>query len=354
MGWYEGNQRALPWRETRDPYRIWVSEVMLQQTRVDTVIPYYHRFLRRFPNVAALAAADREEVLKAWEGLGYYGRARNLHRAARMVDDELDGVVPGDRKAFQRLPGVGDYISAAVLSIAFNQPFAVVDGNVKRVLARICKIETPVNTSPGHKSVQKKADALLDRSRPSLFNQAVMELGALVCTPAEPDCGACPVSSFCRAFRDGSVSEFPRKQKKKATPTRTFAVGVVRDNAKMLIVRRPSRGLLGGLWEFPGGEIGSKETPEEACIRGIREQTGLVVDAGAFVARVRHAYSHFKVVMNVYVCGLVSGEIRLNGHADHRWAALHELAAHPFHKAVHKFLPLLEEAIKRNAESSFS
>ncbi len=318
----------------------------MQQTRVDTVIPYYHRFIRRFPDISALAAADREEVLKAWEGLGYYGRARNLHRAARMVAEDLDGAVPEDRKAFQRLPGVGDYISAAVLSIAFNQPFAVVDGNVKRVMARIYKITAPMNTSTGHKGVQKKADALLDPSRPSLFNQAMMELGALVCAPAEPDCRSCPVSSFCRAFRDGSVSEFPRKQKKKATPTRTFAVGVVHDDKKVLIVRRKSRGLLGGLWEFPGGEIGSKETPEEACARGIREQTDLEVEVGAFVTRVRHAYSHFKVVMNVYICGLASGEIRLNDHADHRWAALRELEAHPFHKAVHKFIPLLEEALE--------
>ncbi len=352
MGWYEASQRSLPWRETGDPYRIWVSEVMLQQTRVDTVIPYYHRFIRRFPNVSALAAAKREEVLKAWEGLGYYGRARNLHRAARVVDQRLDGVVPRDRKAFQRLPGVGEYISAAVMSIAFNQPFAVVDGNVKRVLSRIYKIKKPVNTTPGHKSVQEKADALLDRTRSSRFNQAMMEVGALVCTPAEPDCGACPVSSLCWAFRDGSVSRYPRKQKKKATPTRTFAVGVVRADKQVLIVQRASRGLLGGLWEFPGGEIGTKEAPEEACIRGVREQTGLAVETDAYVTRVRHAYSHFKVVIDVYLCRLVSGEIRLNGHADHRWAALHELEAHPFHKAAHKFIPLLEEALASRDSAS--
>ncbi|MEZ4568646.1 MAG: A/G-specific adenine glycosylase, partial [Desulfobacterales bacterium] len=200
--WYAENLRHLPWRGSADPYHIWVSEVMLQQTQVATVIPYFKRFCQAFPDIRALAAADLQDVLKLWEGLGYYARARNLHKAAKIVTDQYNGRIPDDADGFMALPGVGDYIGAAVLSIAFDRPLAVVDGNVKRVLARLFEIDAPVNVSASYKIFQSCANLLLNAEDPGTFNQAVMELGALVCRPSGPDCRVCPLAGWCGAFKN--------------------------------------------------------------------------------------------------------------------------------------------------------
>ncbi len=205
--WYLKNHRALPWRETHDAYRIWVSEVMLQQTQVKTVLPYYKTFIRRFPDVITLAGARQQTVLKAWEGLGYYARCRNLHHAAKVVRNEHAGEIPDDMEAFRKLPGVGEYIAAAVMSIAFDQPFAVVDGNVKRVLARLFEIDAPVNKSNTLKIFRSVAQNLLDSDQPETFNQAVMELGAMLCKPKAPDCIPCPVHCACEAYKNQTTGE---------------------------------------------------------------------------------------------------------------------------------------------------
>lgn len=341
MTWYQDTHRRLPWRETNDPYAIWVSEVMLQQTQVTTVIPYYHRFMTRFPTVAALAQSDQEQVLKLWEGLGYYARARNLHKAAGVVEDQFDGRVPGDKKKFKALPGVGDYIAAAVLSIAFGVPLAVVDGNVKRVLARLYTLENPVNHGPSHKEFQAVADMLLERSHPATFNQAMMELGALVCTPGTPRCLVCPLTPYCFALKKDVVANHPRRNKTKAVPTNHIAVGVVERDGRLLITRRQSEGLLGGLWEFPGGKVEKNETAPVACIREIKEETGLEVAVISHLTRVKHAYTHFKIEMDVYQCRYVAGQVFLTGPVDHRWITPGEIDAYPFPKANHKFIPLL-------------
>ena len=236
--WYRANQRDLPWRRSNTPYHIWVSEVMLQQTQVKTVLNYYHRFLTKFPGIQRLAAADLQAVLKAWEGMGYYARARNLHRAAKTVMQDHGGRIPDQWETFRSLPGVGDYIAAAVLSIAFNQPYPVVDGNVKRVLARLHKIYAPVNRPGSDKQFKKAAARLLDPGRPGDFNQAMMELGALVCKPRNPLCDACPITRMCRAYQTRQVDQFPKRQKLKATPQYHIAVGVIYKNRRVLITRR--------------------------------------------------------------------------------------------------------------------
>ncbi len=341
MGWYERNRRPLPWRETDDPYRIWVSEVMLQQTRVNAVIPYYHRFLERFPDIHRLADADSQEVLKLWEGLGYYARARNLHRAARRVVAEYQGRVPDDWHIFLTLPGVGEYIASAVQSIAFDHPHAVVDGNVKRVLARLFRMEEPVNLSASWRRFRETATALMDPDRAGQFNQAVMELGALICLPKQPDCPDCPVQSHCSAYRTDQVASYPRRVKKKPVPTRKMAIGVVHRDDTLLIVRRKNEGLLGGLWEFPGGEIRKGETAEAACVRAMKEQTGLGVAPEAWLTRVRHAYTHFKVVAEVFHCRYVAGDVDLNGPVDYRWIRPDQIGTYPFPKVNHGFIPLL-------------
>ena len=343
LAWYDQHQRDLPWRATGDPYRIWVSEVMLQQTQVNTVIPYYHNFMGRFPSVQDLAKADLQDVLKLWEGLGYYSRARNLHRAAGIVVQQFKGVVPHQKDLFQQLPGVGDYIAAAVLSIAFDQGLAVVDGNVKRVLARLFKIEAPANVPASMPVFRGFADKLLDHRRSGSFNQAMMELGALICKPGRPDCESCPVCFMCKAYQSDCMGEFPKKVKKAATPRYRLAVGVVFKNGKVLITQRQLNGLLGGLWEFPGGKIEKGESAQAACLREIKEEVNLTVRIDHHLTRVNHAYTHFKITMDVFCCTYLNGRVRLNGPAAHQWIRLPEIDKYPVPRANHKFIPLLKK-----------
>ncbi len=340
--WFARHQRKLPWRETCDPYAIWVSEVMLQQTQVKTVIPYFLDFIAAHPTIRALAEADLETILKSWEGLGYYARARNLHKAAGIVTRDMGERVPDNYKAFLSLPGVGNYIAAAVQSIAFGRPFAVVDGNVKRVLARLFTIHTPINTPGAHKAFQDTSDRLLDREDPGTFNQALMELGALVCTPKSPRCGACPLSQNCRALAENRISDFPVRVKKEKVPTHPIAVGIVRNGEKVLITRRKLNGLLGGLWEFPGGKVEKGESPENACAREILEETGLCVRVDTRLTRIKHAYTHFKIEMDVFYCTYLGGEVCLEGPIDYAWVSPSELESYPFPKANLKFLPMIQ------------
>jgi A/G-specific adenine glycosylase len=341
LNWYMSNHRDLPWRRTTNPYHIWVSEVMLQQTQVKTVVPYYHIFLQRFSSLERLARSDLQAVLKVWEGLGYYARARNLHRAAGRVLTHHHGMLPDNWEDFRKLPGAGDYIAAAVLSIAFNKPHSVVDGNVKRVLARLLLIEEPVNNSKSTKIFKAAADRLLSLQDPGTFNQAIMELGALVCKPQRPLCSACPVQKMCLAYETRRVGEYPKKLKRAPTPQFKIAVGVVFKNEKVLITRRKPEGLLGGLWEFPGGKIQDKERAKDACIREIKEETNLIVGADTHLGRIKHAYTHFKITMDVFCCSYISGKVKLNGPVDHRWITLDKLDDYPFPKANHKFFPEL-------------
>ncbi|MGD9084419.1 MAG: A/G-specific adenine glycosylase [Desulfobacterales bacterium] len=342
MKWYRVNQRDLPWRRSNNPYHIWVSEVMLQQTQVNTVLSYYRSFIKAFPSVKRLAAADSQSVLKIWEGMGYYARARNLHRAARAVMQEYGGKIPNSWTAFHGLPGVGDYIAAAVLSIAFDQPYAVVDGNVKRVLARLHKISAPVNQPQSNSTFKAAADKLLDVHRPGTFNQAIMELGALVCKPRNPSCDVCPLNKRCQAYQTQQVTDFPKRKKRAATPQYHIAVGVVFKNNRVLITQRKSEGLLGGLWEFPGGKIRDGESAEAACIREIKEEANLAVEIDHHLTQVKHAYTHFKIIMEVFCCKYVSGRVYLRGPVAFRWIRIDEYQKFPFPRANHKFIPMLE------------
>lgn len=320
---------------------------MLQQTRVNTVIPYFERFCKKFPDIKTLALSDPGDVLKLWEGLGYYARVRNFHKAARLVMEEHNGKIPDNREAFMALSGVGDYISAAVLSIAFDRPLAVVDGNVKRVLARIFEIDAPVNVPAAYKVFKSAACELLDEIDPGTFNQAVMELGALVCKPGRPDCGICPVVKWCRAFKDQHVDNFPVKKKKAPVPHHHMAIGIVFKNDTVLIVRRPEEKMLGGLWEFPGGRVQKKESAEAACARIIEEKVNLHVAIESRLTRIRHAYTHFKITADIFICSVISGRVRRNGHTNHCWAALNKLAQFPFPASNHKFIPeLIKERMR--------
>lgn len=342
LKWYKKSHRKLPWRETEDPYLIWVSEVMLQQTQVETVKPYYERFIKKFPTVKALANADLQKVLKVWEGMGYYSRARNLHKAAKIIKEELGGEVPDNYQQFRQLPGVGAYIAAAVQSIAFQQTYAVVDGNVKRVLARLFAIKAPVNDAKSYKVFQQKASQILNQNNPGTFNQAIMELGALVCRPQNALCTKCSVAQFCAAFQTNSTDKYPVRRKRKPVPQYHAAIGVVSKNGKVLITKRKESGLLGGLWEFPGGKIQDGETAQQACIREIKEEVNLKIEVQNYLTQVKHAYTHFKIMLDVFQCRYVSGKVKLNGAVDYRWIRLNEIEKFPFPKATHKFVPMLK------------
>jgi A/G-specific adenine glycosylase len=337
LNWYQKNLRKLPWRETKIPYRIWVSEVMLQQTQVKTVVSYYHNFIRQFPTIKKLAEADLQAVLKAWEGLGYYARARNLHKAANIVIKEHHGKVPKAYEDIRTLPSIGDYVAAAVLSIAYKKPYAVVDGNVKRVLARLFCVNETVNTSSSHKLFQEMATTLLEESKPDIFNQAMMEIGALVCKPETPECALCPLTKYCCAFIKAVTRDYPKRVKRAKTPTYHTAVGVIFKKDKMLIAQRKPDGLLGGLWEFPGGKVKRKEAVESACLREVKEETNITAKIVKPITKVKHAYTHFKIVMDVFCCEYQSGRVKLNGPVAHRWIRMNEIEKYPFPKANHKF-----------------
>lgn len=350
LAWFDTHSRKLPWRETKDPYRIWVSEVMLQQTQVKKVLEYYQKFITRFPKVDNLAAAPLQDLLKTWEGLGYYARARNLHKAAQAVVEDLEGEIPADYATFRKLPGVGEYIAAAVQSIAFNSPYAVVDGNVKRVLARLFLIDAPINHSASAKIFQEKADLLLDRSAPGNFNQAMMELGATVCRPQAPTCIVCAVNTGCRAFQTARQEEFPVRRKPKPLPEYHIVAGVIHKDDRILITQRKPAGLLGGLWEFPAGKIRVEETVEQACVRTMREETNLLVESIEYLIRVKHAYTHFKIVMEVFHCHYQSGEVALNEAVDYRWITVGQIDQFPFPSSNHKFIPLLIQGVEDSNE----
>ncbi len=283
VAWFTHAQRPMPWRETRDPYRVWLSEIMLQQTQVATVIPYYERFLARFPTVQALAAAPLDDVLKLWAGLGYYSRARNLHRGAQKVAQEFSGIFPDSLDAIRTIPGIGEYTAGAVLSIAYQKPEALVDGNVARVLSRMLLLDGDWRTGPGKKTVwiearKLVADAHAQKINPGDFNQAVMELGATICSPRSPECPRCPVSGFCRAFKDNRQSEFPKLKARAAVPVWKLNAWVVRDEqGQILLHRRKDSGLFGGLFELP----------MERARRGTPPRTGTPL-----LARLKHVLTH--------------------------------------------------------------
>jgi A/G-specific adenine glycosylase len=329
LSWYRSAGRDLPWRRTRDPYAIWVSETMLQQTRVEAVIPYYERFLARFPDVGALATADLDDVLSLWAGLGYYSRARNLKRAAEQVVTRFAGRVPDGVDILRELPGVGRYTAGAIASIAFGHPAPIVDGNVARVFARLLGLREPIESSAVKARLWEEAGRLADGPSPGDLNQALMELGARVCTPRAPRCDSCPVSRFCDARAAGDAESLPvRAPKREPKQLHTVAALVLR-RGKALAVQRPAKGLLGGLWELPGGEIAARERGPAVLERVLRERTGLDVAKVTRAGRFDYAFTHRALRITVYRCESAGGRVQLDGWDRHRWIAPETFAELP-------------------------
>ncbi len=338
LHWFRENKRDLPWRRTRDPYAIWVSEIMLQQTQVLTVIPFYYRFMDAFPSVGGLASAKLQDVLKIWEGLGYYARARNLHKAAQIIMEKYSGGFPDNLDDVLKLPGIGRYTAGAILSIAFDKPIPILDGNAARVLSRVLLFEEPINTHGAKEKLWQAAKSLLPADNPGEFNQALMELGALVCTPQNPSCEACPLQEICLAKAAHREREIPIRNKTKQIPHVHVSAGVIWKDGEILITLRPTDKMLGGLWEFPGGKCKMGESFEACALREISEELGIEVEVTEHFMDVKHAYSHFKMTLHMFHCRYISGKPVLNGVDAFQWVTPEGLLKLPFPAADGKVI----------------
>ena len=343
LRWYGPNGRDLPWRRRRDPYAVWVSEIMLQQTQARTVESYFGRFLLRFPDLEALAQARLDDVLKAWEGLGYYGRARNLHRTAKLVRRHYGGRLPATAEELAALPGIGPYTAGAIASLAFGRDEPVLDGNVIRVLTRLFLIRDDVTRPRTRNRLWRLAGRLLPVGRAGQFNEALMDLGALVCTPRQPGCPRCPVRKDCRALTAGRQLDVPVRKRRKPLPHHQIAIGIIWRGELVLIDRRKPEGLLGGLWEFPGGKCEPGESLADCVAREVREELGIQVSVGKELMTVRHAYTHFRVTLHAFVCRYVGGRARAIGCYGLKWVRMKELERFAFPAANRRIIDALRE-----------
>ncbi len=335
LDWYRREARDLPWRRTRDPYRVWLSEIMLQQTRVETVVPYYRRWLEVFPDVETLARSGEDAVLKQWEGLGYYRRARNLHRAAKQLVESGSGF-PTTAAGWLGIAGVGRYTAGAVASIVFGEQVPVLDGNVKRVLARLDAIEQSIDDAKVTAALWRRAEILVPPPHPDVspkpsspndpgdFNQALMELGARICVPRRPRCLLCPVEAVCRGRAAGLAPMLPVRAKKGAVPHRVWVAALIVRRGRILFAQRPP-GLLGGLWELPTRAVAEDEARSSVVERLLVEDLGLTGRVGEEVAQVNHAFTHFRVTIHLFAVAGVGGRARAIRHQEVRWQPRDEL-----------------------------
>jgi A/G-specific adenine glycosylase len=344
LTWFKANARDMPWRDDPIPYRVWVSEIMLQQTQVTTVIPYFNRFMTAFPTVDILASANQDQVLKLWEGLGYYSRARNLHRAAKQVVDVHGGEIPNDFDTIRTLSGIGDYTGAAIVSIAYGKAYPVVDGNVLRVYARFMDRKDNISKGPTRTAFFEALTPFIQGSHdPSSFNQGMMELGALVCTPKNPKCEPCPLSDTCVALKKGLTNTLPVKAKRAPVPHYEIVVAVIWRDDKFFVQKRSEDKMLGGLWEFPGGKQEKGETHEEGARREVLEETGWRVVGGKRIGAIKHAYSHFKITMTAFEYDLSAEEPTVpETESEWRWIRWEERDDFTFPKANLKLFELMK------------
>ncbi len=341
LNWYRKKARDLPWRRSKDPYSIWVSEIMLQQTRVEAVIPYFNRFMDAFPRVEDLAAAKQDHLMKLWEGLGYYNRAGNLLKGAVYIVKELEGQVPQTVEEWLKVPGVGQYTAGAVTSIAFDRPVPILDGNVKRVLSRLFAVKRNIEDTKTKEACWLAAEKLVPQKHAGDFNQALMELGATICLPSQPKCGRCPASTYCAGFASGHPTNYPVKKKKAKVPHVQVVAAVIKKNGRFMLGKRPEGKLLAGLWEFPGGKVEPGETNEAALIRELQEELGIAVAVSGKLAEVNHAYSHYRVTLHFYVCHIIKGKPKTLYHSELKWIPKSRLDEFALPKANLKMLHLL-------------
>ncbi len=354
--WHARRQRALPWRSAppgaRDPYAVWVSEIMAQQTRLTVVVDYFNRWMARFPTLESLARADQQEVLKLWEGLGYYSRARNLHKAAQLLTCEHAGDLPRTRRELLRLPGIGEYTAGAILSLAYGLPEPAIDGNVRRVFSRLWDIEDRIDTPAAQKKIASLARNLVEASpQPAAANEALMELGALLCRPRNPLCKDCPLQSSCMSRARGVQDLRPVRAPRKQTPHADFAASLIWQGAPgdspFLIARRLNDGLLGGLWSLPGGRCEAEDKDLHACLRrSIRRKLGLSIAVTEPLTTIEHAFTHFRMTLHAFHARIRCGTPRAIDYQDWRWTTLDEAEQLPFSVPDRKITDALRGSIE--------
>jgi A/G-specific adenine glycosylase len=337
LDWYQIHKRSLPFRDVEDPYKIWLSEIMLQQTKVSTVIPYYRKWIFKYPNISSVANSDLEDLLKMWEGLGYYNRCRNFHKASKVICDQHKGYIPDDWTSFISLPGVGEYTASAVLSIAFGKKYAVLDGNVKRVMFR--QLGFKKSSTQNMKRVKNRLKKLIPDFKPGDFNQSMMELGATICFPRNPKCGNCPISSSCIGFKNRKPEAYPTKNKKSVIPEYHFISGFLWDGENFLIRKRETNLMLGGLWEIPNFKINVDEEPILTFVKKVKKDLHLDIKMKEKLGEVKHRYSHFSVLVSVYSCKIINKE-SLNKEKQ-KLIIPREIASFPFSNVNHKIFSLM-------------
>jgi A/G-specific adenine glycosylase len=341
LTWYAVHGRDLPWRRTRDPYAILVSELMLQQTQVATVIPYYQKWLQQLPTLTACAEAQPQVIFKLWEGLGYYRRATYLHQTCQKIVQEYGGQIPQELKILMTLPGIGRTTAGGILSHAFNLPTPILDGNVQRVLSRLFALTTPPHRN--QKQLWHYSQRLLDPVAPGRFNQALMDVGAGVCLPKDPQCGRCPWQNGCMSAQSQQQHDLPVREPGKEIPHRTIGVGVIWNaQGQVLIDQRPSTGLLANLWEFPGGKVEPGESIPDCIRREIDEELGIDIQVGEHLITVNHRYTHLRVTLVVHHCFYRRGTPQLRGCQAYAWVALPDLCRYPFPQANQKIIQALQ------------
>ncbi len=340
LDWYYQNKRDLPWRNNKDPYKIWLSEVMLQQTQVETVIPYYQRWINKYPTLMDAARASEHQLLKIWEGLGYYNRCRNFHKSVKIVRGDYGGHVPDELSEFKKLPGVGDYIASAVLSIVYGKQYPALDGNILRVLSRILrkKINSPYN----RKTIHNHLDKWMKWGHSGDINEALMDLGSAICRPNQAHCHECPVSSYCGAVITGHPELYPTPPTKKKSPCHHVVTGVIWEKNKFLILLRENKKHLGGLWEFPGGKVETGESKIKALKREINEECGISVSVEEEIGSFKHVYTHFAIQMTSFHCRIKNGN-QVKTNQAFRWIDLFQIKDYAFPRANHKIFSLMRK-----------
>lgn len=350
LSWFRATKRDLPWRQTYDPYHVWISEIMLQQTQMDRGVKYFKRWVERFPSVVDVAKASEDEILKYWEGLGYYARARNLHKAAKEIVEHFSSVVPADYQTLLQLPGIGPYTAAAIASIAGNQDVVVVDANVNRIFARLLDIEEPVKNSGVQKLIRRTCESLLPKGKARSFNQALMDLGGLVCTPKQPSCSTCILQKGCQAFANGTVLKRPVLKAPAQTVYVARSVAVIVRGRKVYMQKRKKSAVWGGLWEFPGGQVVVQKGEEAVTIdlaKEVKKDSGLEVLINSKVIAVSHQYTHHKIELSAYHCSLENSSARrakLTNCTQFRWLTLEELDEVSCNSGVRKVINFIKES----------
>ncbi len=346
LAWFRQTKRDLPWRQTYDPYHIWISEIILQQTQMERGVEYFRRWIARFPDVAAVAAADEQEILKLWEGLGYYARARNLHKAARRIMLEHAGQIPCAYAVLRTLPGIGPYTAAAIASIACEQDIPVVDANVARIFARLFDLDEPVKERTCRERIEGLAGEMLPKGKARLSNQALMDLGGLICTPRNPRCAGCPLAQVCLALLRGSVADRPVVGNRQKTMLIEMATGVLAQEGRLFIQQRLADDIWGGLWEFPGGRMEEGETAEQAVVREYLEETGFTVEVCGYLTTQIHHYSRYKVVLHCFACRRigVDSSPQLQAAQASRWIFADELGQFAFPAGHRKLLEYMQQS----------